>query len=409
MERVYERCCGVDVHKKRVVACLRLPGGRHRRRGTVRTFGTTTSELLRLADWLTENGCTHVAMESTGVYWKPVFNVLEGVCEVLLVNAQHIKAVPGRKTDVRDCEWIAELLEHGLLKPSFIPPEPIRDLRDLTRYRKTLIWERASTINRIQKLLETANIKLASVATDVMGASGRAILAALVAGQRDAERLADLAKGTLCAKRGQLADALSGRFRDHHAFMLGQMLSHVKELERRIDACSARIEECMAPFVTERTLLETIPGVGRTTAEVLIAEMGVDMTQFPSAAHFASWAGLCPGNHESAGKRKSGRIRKGNCWLKTGLVEAALAAKKQKNTYFYALGRRISGRRGAKRATIAVAHAIGIAAWHILAGAQPYRDLGPQHFDNLAADRLRRYHVRRLTELGFTVKLEPAA
>lgn len=408
MERVYERCCGLDVHKQRVVACVRTPGPR-RSRGEVRTFGTTTNELLRLSDWLTEKGCTHVAMESTGVYWKPVFNVLEGVCEVLLVNAQHIKAVPGRKTDVRDCEWIADLLEHGLLKASFIPPEPIRDLRDLTRYRKTLIRERASEVNRIQKILETANIKLASVATDVVGASGRAMLKALISGDRNASHLADLAKGTLRAKRGDLVEALSGRFRDHHAFLIRQMLTHVEELERRIEECSERVEECMVPFALERTLLETIPGVGRITAEALIAEMGVDMTRFPSSAHFASWAGLCPGNNESAGKRKSGRIRKGNIWLKTALVEAALAAKKQRNTYLAALGRRISGRRGAKRATIAVAHSIGVAAWHILAGAQPYQDLGPRHFDNLAGERLRQHYVRRLRDLGFNVTLEAAA
>jgi len=368
-----------------------------------------TSELLRLSDWLTENQVTHVAMESTGVYWKPVFNVLEGVCEVLLVNAQHIKAVPGRKTDVKDCEWIAELLEHGLLKPSFIPPEPIRDLRDLTRYRKTLIRERASEVNRIQKLLESANIKLASVATDVVGASGRAMLKALISGQHDPERLAELAKGTLRAKRGDLVEALSGRFRDHHAFMIGQMLTHVEELETRIAQCSARIEECMRPLAVERSLLETIPGVGRITAESLIAEMGVDMTRFPSSAHFASWAGLCPGNNESGGKRRPARVRKGNLWLKTSLVEAALAAKKQRHTYFGALGKRLAGRRGAKRATIAVAHAIGVAAWHILAGAQPYRELGPRHFDNLASDRLRRHYVRRLRDLGFNVALEPAA
>lgn len=408
MERVYERCCGLDVHKERVVACVRTPGPR-RSRGQVRTFGTMTSELLRLSDWLTENQVTHVAMESTGVYWKPVFNVLEGVCEVLLVNAQHIKAVPGRKTDVKDCEWIAELLEHGLLKPSFIPPEPIRDLRDLTRYRKTLIRERASEVNRIQKLLESANIKLASVATDVVGASGRAMLKALISGQHDPERLAELAKGTLRAKRGDLVEALSGRFRDHHAFMIGQMLTHVEELETRIAQCSARIEECMRPLAVERSLLETIPGVGRITAESLIAEMGVDMTRFPSSAHFASWAGLCPGNNESGGKRRPARVRKGNLWLKTSLVEAALAAKKQRHTYFGALGKRLAGRRGAKRATIAVAHAIGVAAWHILAGAQPYRELGPRHFDNLASDRLRRHYVRRLRDLGFNVALEPAA
>lgn len=408
MERVYERCCGLDVHKERVVGCVRTPGPR-RSRTQVQTFGTTTRELLRLSDWLSENGVTHVAMESTGVYWKPVYNVLEGVFEVLLVNAQHIKAVPGRKTDVRDCEWIAELLEHGLLKASFIPPEPIRDLRDLTRYRKTLTRERASEVNRIQKLLESANIKLASVATDVVGASGRAMLKALVSGEHDPEHLAELAKGTLRAKRGGLVEALSGRFRGHHAFMVGQMLAHVEDLEKRIAQCSARIEECMRPFAAERTLLETIPGVGRTTAESLIAEMGVDMTRFASSAHFASWAGLCPGNHESGGKRRSARARKGNLWLKTTLVEAALAAKKQRQTYLAALGRRLGGRRGPKRATIAVAHAIGVAAWHILAGAQPYRELGPHHFDRLASDRLRRHYVQRLRQLGFRVALEPAA
>ena len=407
MERIHERCCGLDVHKNRVVACLRTPGPRGQR-SEIRTFGTTTTELLALADWLTQAGCTHVAMESTGVYWKPVYNVLEGVCEVLLVNAQHIKAVPGRKTDVRDCEWIAQLLEHGLLKASFIPPLPIRDLRDLTRYRKNLIRERATQVNRIQKTLETANIKLASVATDVMGATGRAILKALVAGDRDVEHLANLAKGTLRAKRGQLTEALTGRFRDHHAFLLRNMLTHVEELERLIDACNVRIEECMRPFVVERELLQTIPGVGKLTAECLVAEMGVDMTQFPSSAHFASWCGVCPANNESAGKRRPAGSRKGNLWLKTALVEAALVAKKLRNTYLAACGRRIGSRRGAKRATIAVAHCIAVAAWHILAGGRPYQDLGPQHFDRLNAERRKTHHLRALRDLGLRVTVEAA-
>jgi transposase len=409
MHVVYARCCGLDVHKKTVVACLRTPGDRGRRRSTTRTFGTTTGELLRLSDWLMGHGCTHVAMESTGVYWKPIFNVLEGVCEVLLVNAYHVKVVPGRKTDVRDCEWIAELLECGLLRGSFIPPEPIRELRDLTRYRKTLIQSRASEANRIQKLLETANIKLASVATDVLGVSGRAMLAALVSGKRDPEQLAEMAKGTLRAKRGELVAALHGRFREHHAFLLSQLLAHVEHLDRAIAECSARIEEAMRPFSQAAIQLQTITGVGRRTAESLIAEMGVDMSRFPSPAHLASWTAICPGNNESAGKRKSGRIRKGNVWLKSALIEAAWAASHQRGTYLGALHARIARRRGAKRAVVAVAHAILVAAWHILTKDEPYRELGPRHFDGLAKDRLKRHYIRRLQDLGFEVSVQSAA
>jgi transposase len=409
MHLVYERCCGLDVHKKTVVACLRTPGARGRRRSETKTFGTTTPELLRLADWLMQNGCTHVAMESTGVYWKPIFNVLEGVCEVLLVNAHHVKVLPGRKTDVRDCEWIAELLECGLLRGSFIPPEPIRELRDLTRYRKTLTQSRASETNRIQKLLETANIKLSSVATDVLGASGRAMLSALVSGKRDPEQLAEMAKGTLRAKRGQLLDALQGRFTDHHAFLLGQILAHVEHLDRAIAECSARIEEAMRPFDSAAIQLQTITGVGRRTAESLVAEMGVDMSRFPSAAHLASWAAMCPGNNESAGKRKSGRIRKGNVWLKSALIEAAWAVSHQRGTYLGTLYARIAQRRGPKRAVVAVGHAILVAAWHILTKNEPYRDLGPRHFDGLAKDRLKRHYVRRLHDLGFEVTVKTTA
>ncbi|MGE5126930.1 MAG: IS110 family transposase [Betaproteobacteria bacterium] len=410
MQLVFERCCGLDVHKKSLTACLRTPGPRDRRRSETRTFGTTTPELLRLADWLTQNGCTHVAMESTGVYWKPIFNILESVCVVLLVNAHHVKVLPGRKTDVRDCEWIGELLEFGLLKPSFIPPEPIRELRDLTRYRKTLTRERASEANRIQKLLETANIKLASVATDVLGASGRAMLSALVSGERDPEQLAQLAKGTLRAKRGQLLDALSGRFTEHHAFLLGQLLAHVEHLDRAIGECSVRIEQTMRPFSQAATQLETITGVGRRTAECLVAEMGVDMSRFPRAPNLASWTAICPGNNESAGKRRSGRMRKGNVWLKSALVEAAWAASHQRGTYLGALYARIARRRGAKRAVVAVAHAIVIAAWHVLSKNVPYRELGPGHFDAIDKDRLKRRLLTRLNELGYEVTVTaPAA
>ncbi|MGE5125999.1 MAG: IS110 family transposase, partial [Betaproteobacteria bacterium] len=361
MQLVYERCCGLDVHKKTVVVCLRTPGARGQRRSETRTFATTTSELLGLADWLMENGCTHVAMESTGVYWKPIFNVLESVCEVLLVNAHHVKVLPGRKTDVRDCEWIAELLECGLLRASFIPPEPIRELRDLTRYRKTLTRSRASETNRIQKLLETANIKLSSVATDVLGASGRAMLSALVSGERNPEQLAQLAKGTLRAKRGQLVDALYGRFTDHHAFLLGQLLAHVEHLDRAISECSVRIEAAMRPFSQAAIQIQTVTGVGRRTAESVVAEIGVDMSRFPSPAQLASWTAICPGNNESAGKRKSGRMRKGNVWLKSALIEAAWAASHQRSTYLGALYARIARRRGAKRAVVAVAHAMLVA------------------------------------------------
>ena len=409
MQLIYQHCCGLDVHKKTVVACLRTPGARGRRRSETRTFLTTTVELLRLSDWLVENGCTHVAMESTGVYWKPVFNVLEGVCEVLLVNAYHVKILPGRKTDVGDSEWLAELLECGLLRGSFIPPEPIRALRDLTRYRKTLTQARASESNRIQKLLETANIKLSSVATDVLGASGRAMLSALVSGKRDAEQLAEMAKGTLRTKRGQLVDALSGRFTDHHAFLLGQLLAHVEHLDRAIAECGARIEGAMLPFSQAAIRLQTITGVGRRTAETLVAEVGVDMSRFPTPAHLASWAAMCPGNNESAGRRKSGRIRKGNLWLKSALIEAAWAASHQRGTYLGALYARLSRRRGAKRAVVGVGHAILVAVWHILSKNEPYRELGPRHFDSIDKDRLKRRYIRRLQDLGFEVTIEGTA
>ena len=408
MEKVYERCCGLDVHKKTVVACLRTPGARGRRTSEVRTFGTMTPELLALADWLLEAGCTHVAMESTGVYWKPVFNILEGVCEVLLVNAHHIKAVPGRKTDVKDCEWIADLLEHGLLRASFIPPPPIRELRDLTRYRRALIAQRATEANRVQKLLETANIKLGSVAADVLGKSGRLMLKALIAGERDGARLAELAKGPLRKKREALAPALTGRFTAHHAFLLGQLLAHMDELEAHIAQFDAQIEETLRPFAqVQLELLQTIPGVGQRTAKVILAEIGVDMRRFPTAAHLASWAGMCPGNNESAGKRKSGKTRKGDRYLRTALIEATWAASHSRHTYLASLYARIARRRGAKKAAVAVGHSILVAVWHILRKGVPYADLGPSHFDRLNTERLTRHYLRRLEDLGLQVTVQP--
>lgn len=407
MRLVYERCAAGDVHKRRVVVCRRYPGEGGRRVSEVRTFGTTTKELLALADWLMEVGCTHFAMESTGVYWKPVFNIVESVCEVLLVNARDVKALPGRKTDVKDCEWLSELLELGLLKSSFIPPAPFRELRDLTRYRKTLIQTRASEANRVQKVLETANIKLASVATDVMGASGRAMLKALIAGERDGARLAELAKGNLRNKRAELSEALSGRFAEHHAFMLGRILSHVEELDQHIAEFDAWIEEKLRPFESELMLVRTISGVGHRTGEVILAEAGIDMTRFPTAAHLASWTTVCPGNNESAGKRKTGKTRKGNVWLKAALTEAAWCASRTRNTYLSSLYHRIARRRGAKRAVVAVAHAIVIAVWHVLSKKQPYKELGPDHFDRLSKEKLARYYIRRLLQLGVEVSPQP--
>jgi len=399
MEVIYERCCGLDVHKKTVVACLRAPGG-SRRQSEVRTFGTTTDELETLAEWLQRGGCTHAAIESTGVYWQPVFNVLEHVCTVVLVNAQHVKAVPGRKTDVRDAEWLAQLLEHGLLRPSFIPPLRIRELRELTRYRLTLKRTRADETNRVQKLLEGANIKLGNVATDVLGASGRAMCRALIAGETDPIRLAELAKGALRRKRPALLAALRGRFTPHHAVLLQMLLDHIDDLTRHIATCDAQIRACRGPFAAEVELLESIPGLSATTVETVIAEIGVDMGRFPTAAHLASWAGLCPGNHESAGRRQTGRIRPGNPWLRAALVQAAWAASRTSSTHLRRFHERIARRRGAKRATIAVAHRLLVAIWHILTRRTPYVDSGPTPKEDRTIAHLRRYYLRRLDHLG---------
>lgn len=404
MQVVCERCCGLDVHKKTVVACVVTPDGRE-----VRTFGTMTRDLLELADWLEAAGCTHVAMESTGSYWKPVYNILEGSFTLLVVNAQHIKAVPGRKTDVKDAEWIADLLRHGLLQPSFIPGRSERDLRELTRYRTSLIRERAAEVNRVQKTLEGANIKLASVATNVVGISGRAMLAAMIEGVDDPERLAALARGRLREKADALQAALQGRMSQHQRFLLGVQLHHVDDLDTAIAQVSAEVDARLRPFASSAVRLQTIPGIGPRVAQTILSEIGADMSRFPSPAHLASWAGLCPGHHESAGKRQSGRTRKGSPWLRTSLAEAAQAAGRTR-TYLGDQYHRLSARRGKKRAAVAVAHSIIVIVYHVLSSNDAvYEDLGPHYLDARREERTRKRMVRRLEALGYTVTLEPAA
>jgi transposase len=409
VERMTERCCGLDVHKESVAACVRVPGPKAKRERHVRVFGTTTTDLLALRDWLEAHGVTHVAMESTGVYWKPIYYLLEERFACLLVNAAHIKQVPGRKTDVRDCEWIAQLLEHGLLRGSFVPPQPIRELRDLTRYRKALIQDRTREANRLHKVLEDAGIKLATVATDILGVSGRAMLDALVEGTTDPEVLTNLARGKLRAKLPALRQALAGRFRAHHAFLVSQLLAHLDYQDEAINTLSGRIEEVLAPFGEVLERLDTIPGVNRRTAEILIAEIGMDMSVFPDDRHLASWAGLCPGNNESAGKHKSGKTRKGNRWLRSALVEAALAATRKKDSALAARYRRIMRHRGHRKAIVAVAHAMLRAAYHVLAGQTTYQELGSDYFDRRHTARVTRRAVQLLEQQGYRVVLERAA
>ena len=407
MDVVYERCCGLDVHKRQVVACLITPDGAGRVRKDLRTFGTMTPDLLTLADWLAAAGCTHVAMESTGVYWKPIFNLLADRVDVLLVNAQHLKAVPGRKTDMRDAEWIADLLRHGLLRGSFVPDQAQRDLRDLTRTRSSLVNERARTINRLQKVLEDANLKLASVASNVVGQSARAMLEELLAGERDPHTLAELAQGRLRAKRAQLAQALAGRVRAHHCFMITEHLSHIDYLDEAIERLSAEIAARVQPYEADIELLDSIPGVNRRTAEVLLAEVGHDLSRFPSAGHLASWAGMCPGNHASGGKRLSGKTRKGSRWLRQVLMDAAHGAGRSRKTYLGAQYRRLAARRGKQRAAVAVGHTILVIAYHVLTRQQPYQELGPNYFDELDRQAVERRLVRRLERLGYQVELKP--
>jgi transposase len=358
-----------------------------------------------------ENQCPCAVIESTGVYWKPVFNILEGSVEVILANAHQVKTLPGRKTDMRDAEWLAELGAHGLVKASFIPPEPIRELRDLTRYRKSLIQQRTAEVNRIQKILETANIKLGSVACDVLGASGRAMLQALISGERDAVVLAGLAKGTLRKKIDQLIPSLTGRFLQRHAFLLRQMLDHVEFIDGQIATIDGEVERLCAPFEIPLQLLRSTPGVGYRTAQVILAEIGCDMNQFPTEHHLASWAAICPGNNESAGKRRTGKTRNGNPWLRAALVEAAWAASRARGTYLQSQFRHLAYARGkgTRKAIVAVAHSILIAAWHILKKNVRYHDLGPEHLRRTDPEKIKRHLVRKLEALGYRVSLEDAA
>jgi transposase len=409
MDVIYPRCCGLDVHKREVVACVvsTEPDGTWRKE--VRAFGTMTPDILALADWLAAHAVTHVAMESTGVYWKPIWNLLEDSFELLLVNARHVKAVPGRKTDVRDCEWLADLLRHGLLTGSFVPDRPQRELRELTRYRTSLVRERTAAANRLQKTLEGANIKLASVATDILGKSGREILAALVAGETDGAALAQFAQGRLREKIPQLERALVGRVGPHQRFLVAEQVAHIDYLDAAMARVSAEIAERVRPDEDAITRLDTIPGVGRSVAEALVAEIGADVGRFPTAKHLASWAGMCPGNHESGGKRRSGATRKGSPWLRACLVQAAHAAARTKGTYLAAQYRRLAARRGRAKAAVAVAHSILVIAYHVLLDGTVYGDLGGNYFDQRDRQAVERRLVHRLQGLGYTGSLIPAA
>jgi transposase len=405
MRVIYERCCGLDVHKRTITACvLKWLGSEWQKE--IRQFGTMTKDLLALSDWLVGKGCTHVAMESTGVYWKPVYNILEGQFELLVVNAQHLKAVPGRKTDVRDAEWIAELLAHGLLRGSFVPPVSVRELRELTRYRTSVVCDCARTINRLQKVLEGANLKLANVVSDIRGVSARLMLEALLAGQRDTEQLASLAKGRLKEKREQLVEALSCRLQPHQSFLIAEHLAQIDYLEGAIERLSHQIEERLRPFEQQIAWLDTIPGVNRRTAEVLWAETGGDMGRFASARHLASWAGMCPGNNESAGKRRTGRTRKGSPWLRHCLIEAAHGAAHTKNKYLSSQYHRLAARRGKKKALVAVGHSILVIAYHLLTRKGAYSDLGANYFDERDRQAVTNRCLNRLQKLGYKVTLE---
>jgi len=374
MDLLLDCCAGLDVHKKTVMACVRRTGPDGVVTSQVRTFGTMTAELLALSDWLEAQGVRHVAMESTGVYWKPIFNMLEGCFEIILVNAQRLKKVPGRKTDVKDAEWIAQLLQYGLLSPSFIPPPEIREMRDLTRQRTQLIRDRAAVVNRIQKVLEDANIKLASVASDVLGVSGRAMIRAIIDGQDDPEELAELAKRRLRGKLPELKQALHGRITEHHRFLLRALLDQIEALEGLIARFDAQIDQAMVPFAVAAERLQGIPGVGEQAAEVIVAEVGTDMAKFPSAGHLASWAGMCPGNDQSAGKQRNGKTTKGSQWLRTTLVQVAWAASHTKETIFSACYHRWAKRLGRKKALVALAHKILVVVYHLLKDRTEYRE-----------------------------------
>lgn len=435
MEVLYERCAGLDVHKKSVVACRCKQVSRRIER-EVKRFGTTLPELLEMLVWLREWGCSHIGMESTGDYWKPIYNVLEGQFEIVLTNAQHVKYVPGRKTDMKDAEWLTELLRHGLLKGSFIPSKGQRVLRDLSRYRVKLVQERNRQVNRVEKLLEGANIKLSSVASDIFGVSGRAILKGLIEGETDGEVLAELAKGRLRKKLKELEKALTGRVEEHHRFMLSELLGHIDYLDERIELLEKRINQQLEelssgylidesireklieeavnyssgkplPAVLGVALLTTIPGVDWRIGVVIVAELGTDMSQFPTSKHAAAWSGVAPGNNESANKRYSGKTKKGNQALRSNLSQAAWAASRTKDTYLSSQYRRLAGRRGKKRAIIAVAHSILVSAYHMLSRHEVYSELGSSYFDERKKATIVNNLTRRLNQLGYEVRLEP--
>ena len=404
MQVIYERCCGIDVHKKTLVACVIGPGqDKH-----TRTFETMSEDIEALGRWLASQGVTHVAMESTGVYWKPVFNLLEGQFEILVCNAAHVKQIAGRKTDVQDAEWLADLLRHGLLRGSFIPGEQQRVLRDLTRFRASVINERVRQINRLQKVLEDANLKLASVASDIMGVSARHMLEAMLAGESDPQVLAELAKGRLRKKKEQLHKALAGRLKPHHRLMVTELLLMIDQFDETVEHLDDEIDRQMQPFVAQIERLDTIPGVSVRIAQIILAEVGTDMKPFPDAERLASWAGMCPGNDQSAGKRRSGKTRRGSVWLRRALTEAAHAAARTKGKYLAALYHRVARRRGKLRALIAVGHAILKIVYHLITRQQVYQDLGANYFDEQNKQAVVKYSVKRLQKLGFAVQLAPA-
>jgi len=431
MDVLLERCAGFDVHKKSILVCVLItePGAKPHKE--IREYRTMTRDILSLADWLSQLEVTHVAMESTGVFWKPIYNLLEGQFEILLVNAQHIKQVPGRKTDVKDCEWIARCLQHGLLRASFVPARPVRELRDLLRHRAQLASEKTREVNRIHKTLEDANVKLGSVATDIMGVSGREMIRAMIAGENDSSKLAELARRKLRGKIPELRVALEGKVGEHHRFMLKMHLEHVEYVEAQIELITKRVDGLMSEqqpredteppggethretscpsYKQGIEILRAVPGLEQTMIENILAEIGLDMSRFPSAAHISSWAGICPGNNESAGKRRSGKTTKGSRWLRRSLCQAAWAAARASGTYFSEQFKRIAARRGKKRAIMAVAHSLLVTIYHMLKEGTEYKELGAKWFDQINPEKLTRYFVKRLERLGHKVILEPVS